>query len=454
MIDVSVQHAAPDPSVGELLAAWLPTQRWFPGGTSVRAEPWLAVTFDQEGADVAGADGAHGDVVLLLTRLVGPELPGGELLAQVPLVLSDPEHVSLGHIGTVETASGEIAVHDGGANPACWVLLLRAMGIGGDAATLTERGRVLAGEQSNTSVILPGVPSPGGAGGMLKILRTIADGPHPDVVVPQALTADGWEGVPRFLGALEIDADDSTESPVHLAILSELVPHAEDGFELACDLASRGESFAEHSRDLGRLVAELHQRMARLLPVGPPLDAARFVAGLRRRADRAVAEADVLAPRAAEISALLDDLEQRLAALPEPVATQRIHGDLHLGQTLFGEGWKVLDFEGEPQRSVDERTAPDLPLRDVAGMLRSFDYAAAVAEAPDPAAWQAEAAEAFLAGYRDAAPAPSGLDPETAATVLDALVLDKALYEVVYESHHRPTWLPIPLGAVDRLLRD
>ncbi|MDO8143004.1 MULTISPECIES: phosphotransferase [unclassified Isoptericola] len=451
MIDVSVQHAAPDPSVGDLLAAWLPTQRWFPGGASVQAEPWLAVTFDQEEVDLAPPEGAHGDVVLLLTRLRGPELPGGEVVAQVPLVLSDPEDVSLGHIGTVETATGEVAVHDGGANPACWVALLRAMGVAGDPTTLTERGRVLAGEQSNTSVILPGVPSPSGAGGMLKILRTIADGPHPDVVVPQALTADGWEGVPRFLGALEIDTDDGA---VHLAILSELVPHAEDGFEMACDVASRGEPFVEQADALGRLVAELHQRMATLLPTGPPLDAARFVAGLRRRADRAVAEAEVLAPRAAEVTGLLDDLERRLAALPEPVTTQRIHGDLHLGQTLFSEGWKVLDFEGEPQRSVDERTAPDLPLRDVAGMLRSFDYAAAVGEAPEPASWQAEAADAFLAGYRKTVVDHAGMDEDTAAVVLDALVLDKALYEVVYESHHRPTWLPIPLGAVDRLLRD
>ncbi|ANC32984.1 phosphotransferase [Isoptericola dokdonensis] len=463
MVDVSVHSATPDPSVGDLLAAWLPTQRWYPGAGEVSVEPWLAVTFagpDEDDADgVSGplSDGgavptAEPHLVLLLVRLTGAALPGGELVAQVPLVLSDVAHTGLGHIGTITTQAGEVAVHDGGANPTGWVTLLHAMGVPGDLDVLTERARVLAGEQSNTSVFLPAVPSPSGTGAMLKILRTVADGPHPDVVVPAALTADGWDGVPRFLGALEVDPDDT--EPVHLAILSELVPHAEDGFELACDLASRDESFVGHAGALGRLLAELHERLRRVLPPGPPLDAGRFVAGLRVRAARAVAEAPTeLGGRADEIGALLDELERRLAALPAPPPTQHVHGDLHLGQTLYGDGaWKVLDFEGEPQRPVAERTAPDLPLRDVAGMLRSFDYAAAVGGAADPALWRADAAGELLAAYRRAAGLPPGLDEGTAEVALRALVLDKALYEVVYESRHRPHWLPIPLAAVDRAL--
>jgi maltokinase len=456
MVDVSVQATGPDPSVGDLLAAWLPTQRWFPGAGDVQVEPWLAVTFD-DGADGAPspddalAPGPEPHLVLFLVRLTGPGLPGGEVVAQVPLVLADGEHVSLGHIGTVPTGAGDVAVHDGGANPTGWLTLLHAMGVTGDDDALTERARVLAGEQSNTSVLLPGVPSPAGTGAMLKILRTVADGPHPDVVVPQALTADGWGGVPRFLGALEIDGGDTV--PLHLAILSELVPNAEDGFEMACDLASRDELFAPAAAALGRLVAELHERLGRVLPPGPSLDAAAFVAGLRRRADRAVGEVEALADRADEVSALLDTLEDRLAALDVPVPTQHVHGDLHLGQTLYGDGgWKVLDFEGEPQRPVAERTAPDLPLRDVAGMLRSFDYAAVVGGAHDPAAWQADAVAAFVAAYRDAVTLPDGFDVATAEVVLRALVLDKALYEAVYENRHRPHWLPIPLAAVDRVL--
>lgn len=445
MVDVAVLPAAegPDPSVGDLLAAWLPGRRWYPGGTSgVSAEPWLAITFDDDGGTVGA------DVIVLLVRLTGTSLPGGEVVVQVPLVLTDADDTGPGYIGTVRTPSGAVAVHDGAAHPACWLTLLHAIGVTGDDAQLVHRGRVIAGEQSNTSVVLPGVPSPGGSGGMLKILRTVASGAHPDVVVPQALTEAGWDGVPRFLGALEVTTPD--ESTAHLAILAELVPDAEDGFELACDLASRGESFAPLAADLGRVVAEMHTVLHRALPVGPPLDARGFVAGLRRRAAAAVAEAPALAAREAEITALLDSLEDRLgdaAALP---ATQTVHGDLHLGQALHGTtGWKILDFEGEPQRPVAERTAPDLPLRDVAGMLRSFGYAAAVGNAPDPA-WETEAADAFLSAYRETA--VSGLEPAADEATLTALVLDKALYEVVYETRQRPRWVDIPLAAVDRAL--
>jgi maltokinase len=194
----------------------------------------------------------------------------------------------------------------------------------------------------------------------------------------------------------------------------------------------------------------MHSVLRRALPTGPPLDARAFVAGLRRRAAAAVSEAPALAARDAEITLLLDELERRLLAAPTPVATQTIHGDLHLGQALHGAtGWKILDFEGEPQRPVAERAARDLPLRDVAGMLRSFGYAAAVGRAPDPS-WETEAAEAFLASYRETV--VSGLEATTHEAALTALVLDKALYEVVYETRQRPTWVEIPLAAVDRSL--
>ncbi|WP_344244694.1 phosphotransferase [Isoptericola hypogeus] len=454
----------PDPSVGDLLAAWLPGRRWFPGGHGVRAEPWLAVTFDDPAAAA--------DVVVLLVRLVGGSLPGGRMVAQVPLVLGPPGDHGPGFIAVVRTAAGDVAVHDGAAHPAGWLTMLHAMGATGGRPddALVAGGRVVAGEQSNTSVLLPGVPAPGGAGAILKVLRTVAPGPHPDVVVPQALTRAGWDGVPRFLGALEVETPPSValrqaqEPPVEtttrfrqaqpaggstaLAILSELVPDADDGFELACDHARRGESFAHLAADLGRVVAELHAVLRQAMPPGPPLDPEAFVAALRRRVATAVAEAPSLAPRAPQVADLLDDLHRRLP----PLRLQTIHGDLHLGQALHGpSGWRLLDFEGEPQRPVAERGAPDLPLRDVAGMVRSFDYAAAVGGAPDRPGWRAEAAHAFLAGYRASAP-PSGMDPPTADVVLRALVLDKALYEVVYETRQRPDWAHIPLAAVDRVL--
>jgi predicted trehalose synthase len=136
---------------------------------------------------------------------------------------------------------------------------------------------------------------------------------------------------------------------------------------------------------------------------------------------------------------------------------QRIHGDLHLGQVLSApdpRGWVFLDFEGEPLRPLDERSLPDVTLRDVAGMLRSFDYVAGAlahdAEPVDAAAWAAEARARFLEGYQRG----TGADLTAHGALLDAFELDKAVYEVVYETRNRPDWVGIPLAAVARLVGD
>src|SRR5665647_2211514 len=134
-------------------------------------------------------------------------------------------------------------------------------------------------------------------------------------------------------------------------------------------------------------------------------------------------------------------------------ALQRIHGDYHLGQVLDvpDRGWVLVDFEGEPLRPLTERTQPDLALRDVAGMLRSFDYVAGSWEQSHPgrsaAQWATQARTAFLEGYAQSA----GRDPREDGVLLDALELDKALYEVVYEARNRPTWLSIPITAIQHL---
>ena len=130
-----------------------------------------------------------------------------------------------------------------------------------------------------------------------------------------------------------------------------------------------------------------------------------------------------------------------------------MHGDLHLGQVLFTrERYVLLDFEGEPARPLAERRLPDSPARDLAGLIRSIDYAAhfnAYSGRPgpaDPARWAAEATEALLEGYGplDAQKVPAGW--------LDAYVLDKALYEVAYEANNRPGWAGIPRAAVTGIL--
>jgi maltokinase len=174
---------------------------------------------------------------------------------------------------------------------------------------------------------------------------------------------------------------------------------------------------------------------------------------LRSRLAEAVGAVPELASYADAVAAAYDDV----AAVGE-IPVQRIHGDLHLGQCLrTGDGWVVLDFEGEPARPLAERTALMSPLRDVAGMLRSFDYAARhlLADHPDSAQlvyraaeWADRNREAFCDGYAQQA----GADPRDSATLLRAFELDKAVYEVRYEASHRPSWLSIPLAGIDRLV--
>lgn len=488
----------PSAELMELLDAWLPARRWYPvKGVAVRHVPWLSFALDVPAS--AASPGRPDDawpgtrVELHLLRLVGD---GVDLVVQVPLVLepaTPPAGTTQGGttpggttpggtapIGTLAPGGAGDAgwvVHDGAAHPACWAALLAVAewesrgtapdgesprGGGPDADTDLTGGRALSVEQSNSSVLLPRVAG----GSMLKVLRAIAIGPNPDVTIPRALAAQGWAGVPRPLAWLEVGwdaADDpaavdpGAEAPrsAHLAILSEFVEGARDGFDLACSYAGQDASFADLAADLGRVLADLHGALRSAFDVGSPVDARWLVADLRRRADEAVASSSALGRRAADVAAFWDRTSARLAnvtrvpdALPR---LQTVHGDLHLGQVLHARrfGWKVLDFEGEPLRPVAERTRPDLALRDVAGIVRSFDYAAAVGRARD-AAWAVQARTAFLDAYERADTA--GVDRATSEALVRALTLDKALYEVVYESRNRPDWEPIPLAAVDRLL--
>jgi predicted trehalose synthase len=178
---------------------------------------------------------------------------------------------------------------------------------------------------------------------------------------------------------------------------------------------------------------------------------------MRFRAASAFREIPELARHREEIELVIGGA--RTATWPD---LQRIHGDFHLGQVLgFGDKWVMVDFEGEPLRPMPERSAPDLPLRDVAGMLRSFDYVAGAVllyatgggpggvtePALSPLEWARTARIAFLAGYSEAGTA----DLTENRGLLDALELDKALYEAVYEARNRPDWLGIPVEAVLRL---
>src|SRR5262249_198831 len=236
----------------------------------------------------------------------------------------------------------------------------------------------------------------------------------------------------------------------------------------------------------GRRVAEMHRAFA--TPTGDPAfapepvetaDLARWAEGVRVVAERArtilQTRRDTL-PEASRPQP--DDILPNCQAVHGPIRSlipesakfvkTRLHGDLHLGQVLLcKDDFSIIDFEGEPSRPLQERRVKHCILKDVAGMLRSFDYAAAAAvggqlelRTQDPEAltraareWQRSAEESFLGGYREAiGDCPSYPGPEAALKLTQLFLLDKALYEIGYEAAHRPNWIGIPLGGLARVL--
>jgi maltokinase len=344
---------------------------------------------------------------------------------------------------------GPVVVYDATRDPAAGQVLLRALvdeaRLGDRDTTVrfrrTERPgltadlvpRVFTGQQSNTSVLLGDVA-------MLKLFRRLELGRNLDIQVHDALNRAGVDDVAGLFGWAEGSwTSDGATCDADLAMVVELLSGATDGWDLALDQLAAGRSFAAEAEALGRALAETHAAL-------------RDAFGVAEVAGREVAE--VMASRLAVASttapALLphtDGLRRCFQALADtPLATQRVHGDFHLGQTLHTpDGWKIIDFEGEPAKTMAERVVPDSGWRDVAGMLRSFDYAAASVPGPGSAEWAGECRSAFLRGYTG-----GDLDPQQAAAV-HAYEADKAIYEVIYEVRNRPDWVSIPLGAVATL---
>jgi predicted trehalose synthase len=376
-----------------------------------------------------------------------PSARSGRVVAQVTLGEGyalrlaidddDPRH-------PVRLTAGRIDAPDAAAEPleepAFVAALLGAMSVPGEVATAS----VLRGEQTNTSIV---VGLAGGSELVVKLFRTVQHGDNPDVELQGVLSDAGAEFVPRFAGALTAEWPDAAGQVGrgHLAIAQEFVRGATDGWVLATRAASAGTDFAEQARALGATTARMHEVLAARLPTlsATPVEIATQAALWRTRFDDAATAVPDLVPA----QDALERVYEAAASVAWP-PLQRIHGDLHLGQLLYRDGrWIVLDFEGEPLRGLDERTAPEPALRDVAGMLRSFDYAAA-ADGGHAAEWGAVARAAYLDGYRDAA-GPAALEP---AALLRAFELDKAVYEALYEARHRPDWLGIPVAAISRLI--
>ena len=336
----------------------------------------------------------------------------------------------------------------------------------------------LAAEQSNSTLVL-------GRTAVLKLLRRIQPGIHPDVEMVRYLTANGFANVPPMLGTV---THHTAAGPALLMLLQGFVLNQGDGWQwtlgalerLATDTEWSFSNYNNFAANLGARLAEMHRVLA--LPTTDTAFAseAMTIANADQLGARIVTQLDTALNLLGGGAGLGDDdrdAAERLiagrAALAERIAQMarlaqgrprtRIHGDLHLGQVLVtGHDVMFIDFEGEPTRPIDERRAKDLPLRDVAGMLRSFDYAAAVAERSRPAAaeTQEQRAGAGAAKFRDQAMNAflSGYFGENAASdpLLGLFVLEKAAYEVAYEAANRPDWLRVPVRglaqAAERLL--
>ena len=320
---------------------------------------------------------------------------------------------------------------------------------------------LFSGEQSNSSLAF-------GDDALLKVFRKVTPGVNPDIAVHQVLTEAGSDHVAHLYGWLEVA--DASGSPLQLAMLQQFLRTATDGWDSAlssvrnlfaeADLHADevGGDFAAEAARLGESLAEVHHSLAEHFPthVRTAEQQAELAAAMATRLDAALDVVPELAPYAAGLRA-------RYAAVAKVpgVEVQQIHGDLHLGQTLRTvKGWKIVDFEGEPAKPLAERVLPDSAWRDVAGMLRSFDYAPRVAErtaaqgADDTGAEQrsyraAEWADRNCAAFLEAYAGRELTDDEQA--LLDAYVADKAVYEAVYEARNRPTWVPVPLTAIERL---
>ncbi|MFE9453387.1 maltokinase [Streptomyces sp. NPDC006739] len=439
-------------SLDPLLCEWLPRQRWFAGkGRPVTGFSPVAVT------ELLPPDGRLG-LYHLLVRAHQPPADASvgdcyQLLIGVREAL--PPRLAPALIGHVE--EGPLAgrtVYDALYDPRPADLLLEALRtqarIGGlrferDPGQEIRESlvpRLMTAEQSNSSVVY-------GDTFILKLLRRVVPGVNPDLEIPLALAREGCPRVPAPTAWIRAEVADEPYDPYVLAVLQPFVRGATDGWELALRELAKGEDFAAEARALGRATAEVHTALAHALPTVTLGQAqlGQLVDGMTERLTAAVQAVPALRPYESGLRSAFEALAD-LAAEGRTWTAQRVHGDLHLGQCLrspSGE-WSLIDFEGEPARPLAERRLPQPPARDIAGMLRSFDYAAHSA-APPVSDWAGVCRAAYCSGYAEVA----GRDPRTDPVLLRAYETDKAVYEVVYEARHRPDWLPVPMSAVHRL---
>jgi trehalose synthase-fused probable maltokinase len=321
-----------------------------------------------------------------------------------------------------------------------------------------REARPVGAEQSNTSIVFDEEL-------ILKVFRRLEAGINPELELLRFLTEHGFENIAQLVGwyAYSGGPMDAT-----LGILQQFVAGGRDGFELALDAICDGsEAFVTSLRRLGEVTGRMHTLLGSEVddPAFAPESPSSESLGLLTAAiDDEIESVFVELPDdnddVAPIRGRGEEVRDRLRLWTQFGGTGQVirhHGDFHLGQTLWaGDDWVILDFEGEPARSLPERRRKRSPLRDAAGMLRSFSYAASAAnllrgcEPPDD--WEQRARTEFLAGYRatiDPKLVPSGAALDKLLAVFE---LEKAVYELRYELNNRPDWLRIPVAGLVRIL--
>jgi trehalose synthase-fused probable maltokinase len=433
--------AEPSDTAPSLDVDWLRGRRWFRS----KARQLIAV----ETFDVARLDAASWLLVLAARFADGPDehylVPAaqddgarreprdgdGTWLALIARLAADPPVIAARH--------GSFELHPTDA-------------LGTFLATPLDPGlaeRAFSVEQSNTSVRI-------GDTAVLKIYRLLEPGINPEVEIGEFLTAHGFAHAPSLGGHVVYRFPGGQDAAA--AMVQQLVPSRGDGWDWAlrhlADGGDPNETLAGLSQ-IGGLTAEMHAVLA-----SDP-DNADFPSRPATTEEGAAWLEEAGAQLDGALAAVRDAQRDRLERLEpgirralQPLAdaedapVSRIHGDYHLGQLLrTANGFAILDFEGEPARPLAERRRPSSPLRDVAGMLRSIDYAGRTAERQaqgslDADGWVADAQRAFLNAY-----GLDGAEPE----LLTAFEVQKACYEVRYEANNRPDWVWLPLEALERL---
>jgi maltokinase len=330
-------------------------------------------------------------------------------------------------------------------------------GLAGLGQELRE-ARSVGGEQSNTSIVFDEEL-------ILKVFRRLEAGINPELELLRFLTERDFENVARLAGGY---AYAGRPMDTTLGILQRYIATGLDGWELALDTMADGSSeFLQRLKRLGDVTGAMHTLLGSETSdpsFAPEQPSSESLGLLTATIDDEIESIFLDLPDGNEDVAPIrgrgEEVRERLRMWSQVGGIGRVirhHGDFHLGQTLWaGDDWIVLDFEGEPARSLPERRRKRSPLRDVAGMLRSFAYAASASEilrgTPPPPGWEARARSDFLTGYRAAIDpnlVPSGAAMDKLLAVFE---LEKAVYELRYELNNRPDWVRIPVAGILRML--